>query len=607
MMRNFGFWMLAICLVAGAAAAQDLDIDAWPPNTDFSREIHFWTADGFLEIPDDAGGLMVENLQVLTGGDQVTQDVTVAGKAAKKAAGNYMNVADDLNFVWIDFPEIDVLVQYFADLGSVRDSTFLIGSLPNSLSNVPTSYDLVTDQWEWRLFRIDNTEGLFGFQEDESVPGSQFGGVNGGTIRFQNATNLTIRAIAIAPAGTFGELEDINTPPSQIEFDPDQYDNLAEWDPTNGIADGLDLFVVDGGDQESVVEQGVGPEGDPRTAVRAAFADGSDGTEDIYLNWEILNEHFGPTTQPSTRVKICVEYYDDPALAGAVFGPEAYAGPGGGIQFFPEGERTTLEGTGQWRTAFWYIDDMKFGGVNVPTQAAARFVFTEPVFISRMRLGVFRVSGVNQGVDPMPDCTDFDPDPYSNYAEWDIENGVVDGLDLGSNGGDQEWIVDEDIGPANDKRLAVRPALDLGTPPFDPFINWAILDERFGPTSQPNAVFKVCVEYYDDPELVGATFGPEVYYSERLGTPQFAFVPDEQKAVIEGTGVWRSHSWVIPDMNFTGVNVGSQGAARFEYDAPVYISRVQYGVIRSLGMSAGVDPLDGCGENETPVADWSIR
>lgn len=604
---------LIALFISAAVSYSQIDPTNWPPNTGFDQEIHFWSADGFLTIPSGSGGLMVENLQILTGGDQVTSDVTIAGLPAKKSVSTYFNIADDLNFVWIDHFEIDVLILYFADQQSVRDNGFLVGTLPGSnLKFVPITWDRVSDQFEWRLFRIDNADGKFGDIVDETIGGSQFGGVNGGTLRIENASNLVIRAIAFAPGGTFGNPEDINLPPSESNFDPDLYSNLAVWDIDAGVTDGLDVHIVSGGDQEAVIADNIGPAGDQRRAVRPAFSDGQDGTLDNFLNWTILNEHFGPSSQPAAQVKVCVQYYDDPAAVGTVFGPEAYTGPGGAISFFPAAQRVTLEGTGTWREKDWIVENVKFNGVNVPTQAAARFAFTNPVFISQMRLGVFRAGGVNEGIDPIPDCSDFNPDPYQILAEWDIDNNIENGIALAGSGGDQEWIIDGDVGPANDRRFAVRPALDLGTDPFDRYINWTIQNEWFGPSSQPNAVFKVCVEYYDDPALAGLVFGPDVYQSARAGTPQLVFVGRDRRVTLEGTGRWRTFSWTFNDMNFTGVNSGGQGAARIQFDdtAPVYISNVKFGVVRSKGQNAGVDPLVDCGENVEPgtnVLDWELR
>lgn len=614
-MKIAQFVCITAFVFAPLISTAQVDPTNWPPNTNFDEEIHFWSADGFLTIPNGAGDLMVENLQVLSGGDQETSDVTVAGLPAKKSTSTYFNIADDLNFVWFDFVEIDVLIQYFTDQQSVRDTAFLVGSLPGSnLRTSPASFERVTDQYEWRVFRVDNADGKFGDIIDESISGSQFGGVNGGTLRIENSSNLIIRAIAFAPAGTFGELETINLPPTDNTFDPDQFSNLAAWDIDAGVTNGLDVLVVDGGDQEIVIEDGIGPAGDQRRAIRPAFNDGQDATLDNFVNWQILNEHLGPTSQPAAQIKLCVEYYDDPASAGTLFGPEAYTGPGGTISFFPAEERLTLEGTGTWRQKSWIVENVKFNGVNVPTQAAARFVFSDPVYISQMRLGVFRASGATEGLDPIPDCTDFDPDPFHNLATWDIENNIVEGLDLANNGGDQEYIVEGDVGPANDKRFAVRPLLDLGSDPFDRYINWTILEEWFGPSDQPNAVCKMCVEYYDDPALAGLVFGPDVYQSARAGTPQLVFVGADQRVTLEGTGTWRTYSWTFNDMNFRGVNAGAQGAARFTFNdtAPVYISKVQIGVIRSKGVNAGIDPIPGCGENETnepssSITDWELR
>ena len=292
-------------------------------------------------------------------------------------------------------------------------------------------------------------------------------------------------------------------------------------------------------------------------------------------------------------MKVVAEYYDDPALAGIVFGPEAYITAGDEIAFFSANKRTTLEGTGKWLEAEWYVPDVKFKGVNVSTQAAARFVFDGPVYISRLRLGVIRTSGMYEGIDPIPDSYPFDADPYEIYAELDHNTGLKEGLDVGSSGGDQEYLIEVNIGPANDQRTALRPALGEGTDPFDRFVNYSILDEWFGPSSQPNAVFKVAVEYYDDPALIGESFGPEVYQSSVNGTVQFKFNPTNQRVVLEGTDTWRTAAWQIDDMNFSGVNQGPQAAARFWYsdNGAIYVSRVRYAVIRPKGEFAGVDKL----------------
>ncbi|MEW6237132.1 MAG: hypothetical protein AB1656_17255 [Candidatus Omnitrophota bacterium] len=586
--------VISLCILgASAVFAQALDTEKWPPKTDFSaEEVHYWSGDDFLTaaIPSGKGNYFEACLSVLTGGDQVTADVTIGGKSAKKANTTYFNVADELYFIWPEYPVVDVLVQYFANSESKRaDFGFLLGQLGNLHGVSGYSFESVTDAYEWRLFRIDNVSGWLGNDLSGSGP---YGGVNGGTIRFERVSGVIFRAIAIGPEGAFGEPEDINTAKT-VEFNPDDYAILAEWDLNKGVVNGLDLYKVTSGDQETIVSDDVGPANDKRKAARPAMDNGTDGIKDLYVNWAILNEQFGPASQPGFRVKVVAEYYDDPALVGIIFGPEAYKTAGDQIAFYPEANRTVIQGTDRWMEAEWYVPDVKLSGVNVSPQGAARFAYSGPVFISRLRLGAIRTAGIYEGVDPIPDSYPFDPDPYGIYAELDLDKGLVDHLDMGGGGGDQEHIIDGNIGPAGDKRFAVRPALNKGTTPFDRYVNFAILDEIFGPSNQPNAVFKVAVDYYDDPALVGERFGPEVYQSSVFGTLGFKWYPTELRATIEGTGEWRTAAWQIDDMNFSGVNVGPQGAARFWYtdNGAIYISRVRYAVIRPKGKNAGVDML----------------
>ena len=612
-MRSATFSMLLGISVglASVVQAQELSNEAWPPDTDFSQEVHYWSADGFLDeaIPDGEGNMFIPTIEVLNGGDQTHEDIEIAGKPAKRATNNFLNFKDNEFFILPDWPEIDILVQYFANPESVNDDVgFLLGVLGNTHGIGGYTYESVTDDFEWRLFRVDNSGEWAGndLAVDPIPAGGQFGGVNGGTIRMERVNGLIVRAIAWGPAGVFGATETIN----QVEvtdFDPDAFPIVAEWDLDNGIVNGVDLLVETGGDQEVVIEENVGPEGDQRSAARPAFDDGTDDTQDIYVNWQILDEHFGPTSQPSTRTKVVVEYYDDPALTGEIFGPEVYTTAGDTLAFFPDEDRQTLQGTGEWKETVFWVPDVKFTGVNVETQAAARFVFTAPIFISRYRLGVVRTSGQYAGVDPIPDAYPFDPDPYAIYGELDLNNDVSNGIALGGSGGDQEYFVEENIGPEGDQRTAIRPALGEGSEPFDRFINFAIVDEHFGPSSQPNAVIKIAVDYWDNPELNGERFGPEVYVSNVLGNNEFQFYPEENRVTIEGTDEWRTAVFQINDMKFNGVNQGPQAAARFWFtdEGAIHISRVQYGVIRPVGENAGVDPLEDLPVN-TAIPQWML-
>jgi len=125
-------------------------------------------------------------------------------------------------------------------------------------------------------------------------------------------------------------------------------------------------------------------------------------------------------------------------------------------------------------------------------------------------------------------------------------------------------------------------------------MNFAIQDEVFGPSSQPNAHLSVCVTYYDDPELTGATFRPEVFQTDLGGLTTLGFTPGNRVTTLEGTGTWREAYFEIPNIKFNGVNQGPQAAARFVFTDKIYFTSIRYGVIRPCGPFAGINPLEEC-------------
>ena len=169
-------------------------------------------------------------------------------------------------------------------------------------------------------------------------------------------------------------------------------------------------------------------------------------------------------------------------------------------------------------------------------------------------------------------------------------------------------MIIEEAGPAGDRRQAVRPAFEDGTPGFaHNFLNFAIVGEPFGPSSQPNARLGICVTYYDDPNLLGATFRPEVYQTERNGAITFGFTDGAIARALEGTDRWREAYFEIPDLKFLGVNQGPQAAARIALSGKVFFSRVRYAVIRPCGPHAGENLLEGCGTEEPPTGTKFVR
>jgi hypothetical protein len=300
-------------------------------------------------------------------------------------------------------------------------------------------------------------------------------------------------------------------------------------------------------------------------------------------------------------MKICVEFYDDPALVGSRFGPDAYSTDStGSIGFVPAERMYTLSGSGEWRKVAWTIPAVTLFGVNVtPLTAGPRLFFeTGAPFISRFDLAVLRVTPHPlAGQDPLAGCFE---DPlicttnYGNYAEMNLATGLLDGLAPGTSGGDQEMIQAE-AGPATDLRFAIRPAHNDGNPAFaHQFLNLAIVSEALGPSSQPNARLAICMTYYDDPLLAGQSFRPEVYQSDRNGVTTFAFTQPTIAVALQGTDRWREAYFELPDVKFNGVNQGPQAAARFVVTGKIYFSRVRYAVIRPCGPLAGVNRLAEC-------------
>ncbi|MBM3823215.1 MAG: hypothetical protein FJ404_10070 [Verrucomicrobia bacterium] len=328
------------------------------------------------------------------------------------------------------------------------------------------------------------------------------------------------------------------------------------------------------------------------------------------MNFGITDSFLGKPCNDTRSVKICVEYFDDAALKDVVtFGPEAYATDAlGGIGFYPAASREKLKGSGKWQRRSWIVPAVNLRGVNTaPHTGGPRLAFEGgAVFVSRVDLAVLR-EGTHPlaGQDPLADCY-TDPNIclglYGDYAEMDLAKGLLDGLAPGSSGGDQEMI-QEEAGPANDRRPSIRAALDDGSPAFRHiYLNLAITDEKLGPNSQPNAKLAICMTYYDAPELAGASFRPEVYQSERNGLVTFAFTPGNIAVVLEGSGTWKDAYFELPDVKFNGVNQGPQAAARFVMSGKIPITRVRYAVIRPCGPNANKNLLEGC----KPVTDVTL-
>jgi hypothetical protein len=182
------------------------------------------------------------------------------------------------------------------------------------------------------------------------------------------------------------------------------YGYYVELDLAKDIKNGLDVGNS-GGDQQMVVEL-AGPTNDLRLALRP---DGGNNN----LQFQILNQVFGPSYQDNAHVSMALTYYDDPSLAGATLRPQVYQSWIYGVSTItfpvaPYNTRVTLEGTGQWRDAHFELADVNFNGVNQGPQSLVRFQTTpanaaDPttgyVHVTRVRYDVVRPCGPNQGIN----------------------------------------------------------------------------------------------------------------------------------------------------------------------------------------------------------------
>jgi hypothetical protein len=590
--------------------------EAWPTTVNPAKKVHYIVTDGGLTPP--SATWLPDELQVLTGGDQATQAITIGGHDALKLTGSFLNVADTSFAEWADKDVIDILVQAYGDAalfnaaGEPRDFTFLTGTLPEIAAPVggQVPVEAKNKKWNWILFRIANgTRASDGSHLVGSVPAnalgnSQFGGVNGGTIRFESVPNIIVRAIAFGEQGAFGEPDAVNKflPPDSC--DPEPNTNLVGIDINASQTN--HLSVLNDGDQTVTYQDAVGPADGKRRAVRPNA---------VYLNFGILDNYLGIPCNDPRAVKVCVDMYDDPAFAGAEvrFGPESYAtDEKGSVATLPADRRQLMTGTGKWVRRSWTIAAVDLKGVNTGALTGGPRFASEngQVFVSRVQMAVLRTGNhplANQ--DPLADCYE-DPSictgAYGSFAELDLAKDVKNGLDVGSSSGDQEMIVAE-AGPTTDRRMAVRPARSDGTAGFEhQYLNFAIQNEALGPSSQPTAKLAICMTYYDDPALTGARFKPEVYSTERNGVASLGFTPDSYYVTLEGTDQWRTAYWEISDMKFNGVNQGPQAAARFVLSDKIFVTSVRYGVIRPCGPQAGVNPLASCAPVVGPTLAFAL-
>lgn len=622
---------LAAACVGNAFAAGPYAPTNWPPTIDPTKKVHYAVSDAApsFTVPNDN---WVNSLFWVAGSDSsfVAQQVCdpVVTFVGNKATSTYINFADTGFYEWNTNATIDILVQVYGDdtvmippgLTATRVWRFREGTsgtfvcLPGgstqskTVNGAPVATNIHNFKWNWLLFQITN-EPVFlcgtnsgnrwlGSAYPGSVGNTNYGGINGGTMRMNPSSptswsGLIIHAMAWGEAGAFGTTNDINVfePADVVVCDPVPAQNLVGIDFNAGVTNYLQ--VMNDLDQTVSYTNSAGPPGDLRKAV---IPDGP------YLNFGILSNFLGQPCNPNVAIKVCMDFYDDPMLIGAQFGPESYAVDAFGGACNPNGTYPasgwyTLQGTGQWIRKSWTIAGVNLYGVNTaPLTGGPRFITVGgQVAVSRVEMAALRTTGPLAGQDPLATCV---PDPlvcqdaYGNYAELDLANGITNGLGLGSQSSDQGYVV-ETAGPASDLRTSVRNADGTAAT----YLNFALLNNSLGPASQGNCRLAIAVTYYDDPLLAGRGLRPQTWKYESAGVVTDGFLNAPQDNIIlQGSDTWRDAYWQIERLRFDGVNQ-AYAATRFQTEfgadttKKIHISRIRYAVIRDCGTNAGVNLL----------------
>jgi len=205
-------------VIAGLGLAPDVSAqegpfspDDWPETADLNAVVHYVDTESLLSPLGDEW--IEDELRILTGGDQVTTEMEIAGVNALKVTEAYLNIADASFEEWADHEVIDILMLVYGDSavlgsdGQQRDFRFLTGILPEYAAALGGQIPLEgrNQKWNWVLFRIPNgtrdSDGtrLVGSIPDNAQGSYTAGGINGGTIRLQLVQGLIFRAVAFGP------------------------------------------------------------------------------------------------------------------------------------------------------------------------------------------------------------------------------------------------------------------------------------------------------------------------------------------------------------------------------------------------------------------------
>jgi hypothetical protein len=598
----------------------------WPPTAVGSSQVDYvvFDANAATDTPNFVAPANWNNNLSLgpnSSDETYTKATTYNGLQGDTFTATYVNILDPSWQRFASYPVIDVLLQVWGNSDMYNSTngglptTWTEGELwqgPYYAHNGAFPLGANNSQWNWMLLEVTNPVDSTVDSSPYVIPGDHIvgdpgnpsqggtGGVNGGTLRLEGwAAGLTIRAIALGPQGVFGTTNEINRFAVPSNCAPEPGTNLVYVDFNKGTSNNLTVNNNAAVQETYQVVNGVGPAGDLRTAIQATSS---------FMEFPILNNALGLPCNENLSMQLCIEFYDDPNLAGEQFGPYAYAtDPFGDIGFVPGYPSAynqafyTLTGTGRWLKVDWFVGPANLAGLNTAPLTGGPIVYWglagNPPYVDRIELGVVR-NGTNALAGQIPDPS-YNIDPFicdstnngvGYYAEWNPTAAVENNLTTATGYGTAV------VGPANDQRTAEVP-IPAGGNSGAYYEQFALENNAFGPVLQDNADVAMLVTYYDDPTLVSNQLILNTITTMtdgNLGTvsPTGA----NTYVILQGTGKWVDAYLEAPNVNFAATasfTAAPNFVCRYASSAPVYISRVRYDVIRPCGQYEGIDYLQG--------------
>lgn len=571
----------------------------WPASIAQNGNVDYRIFDPYATFSFPSGWNNVMTIPA-SAGDQTWTSVTLNGELGYQMTGTYLNLADPSPY-WLKYtnvPVIDILLNVYGN-SSMYDAngnglpiTYSYGNAAIATYIHSGTFPLGANngQWNWVLISVTNVPDVNGYRivGDPTYGTTGYGGINGGTIRIEGfGSGFTVRAFAMGPHGVFGTTNQINRFAAPIACSPEPTNNLAWIDFNLNTSNNLSVMNNAGIGETYTVQSGVGPAGDQRTAMQPTSL----------AEFPILNNYLGQPCNQNLTMQVCLEFYDDPALAGSSFAPYQFATDYQGDLANYTGSPYSLTGSGQWLKVAFYVGPLNLNGVNTaPLTGGPLIRFNGGIpYIDRVEVGLIR-TGTNALAGQIPD-SNYHINPFicstnfGYYAEWNPTAGITNNVDIPGT------YSTATVGPANDQRIAEVPnSISGGSAAY---LQWNLLNQVFGPNQQDNADVIISLTYYDDPALAGNTLFPNVYSTlvdGNTGTISPSS-PYNVPVTLQGSGQWQEAHFELPNVNFQ--NGASQYVCRYAASAPVYVSRVRYDVLRPCGLFEGIDYLQSLGMTST--------